>query len=96
MAKMQIFNATDPKRRPFMDQSLADRVKVSCPLHKTGKRYECDVSIPGHGFLRMNLRSGKSIGILDGFLCPMEDEQGKHQIDVFEPGCFVSVRLVGK
>ncbi len=91
--RVQVFNATDPHQWPFMDDALADSIRIHASIRKTDDNVLVEVSIPRSDYLGLTFQEHRRLGILIGFLCPFDEDGNKRYVDIFEPNRFIEVEL---
>ncbi|MBI4546957.1 MAG: NHL repeat-containing protein [Ignavibacteriae bacterium] len=92
-SRIQIFNASDPNKWPFMDQTLAERIHTTSAMKSKGERYLLEIAIPRNESLGLSLVHNEPLGILIGFLCPFDQDGSKRYVNLFEPNRFFYVSL---
>ncbi|MDI6765994.1 MAG: hypothetical protein QME52_04130 [Bacteroidota bacterium] len=91
--KVQILNATDPKKWPFIDQTLTENLHLTPSISFSEKKYRLKISIPKNIPLGFQLQSNQNIGLLFGFECVFDDDGSKRYLDIFEPNRFFITTL---
>ncbi|MBI3766830.1 MAG: hypothetical protein HY277_10080, partial [Ignavibacteriales bacterium] len=76
-AQVQIFNATDPHKWPFMDESLTNSIHLQSSLRREGQSFVTNLSISRNTFLGLTTTEGTAIGILIGFQCVFDEDGTK-------------------
>ncbi len=92
--KLQIFNAADPNKWPFMDESLNNKLQFHVRGPGDRPPYRISISLPRNGFFGLNYSPHKSIGLLAGFLRTPDADGNKRYVDLYEPNRFFKIELV--
>ena len=93
-SELVIVNCSDPRRWPFHDTELADKISISSEIEMIDDEYILRVSIPKDEYTGMNLEQGERLGVNIGFSVIMDAEGHQRYVTIFEPNRFFDVELV--
>lgn len=95
-ARVQIFNATDPKKWPFMDESLVGKFRWNSRIENNRRPHRISLSIPRNDFFGLNYSNNKRIGILAGFNRALDGGGNPRYLDFYEPNRLFNIELLEK
>ena len=91
--KKQIFDASDFINWPQMNSELAKELVVDFKVKKSGEKRIIEIAIFKNEKLGIHLEKSKLLGFNIGFYCPMDSQNHKRYITIFEPNRFMKARL---
>ncbi len=90
-AAVQLFNATDPYRWPYMDDSLARDVHFS--LTSGTSPYQIRLAVARSKMLALDWKNGGRVGLNIGFLSVFDGEGSRRYVDLYEPNRLLPLTL---
>ena len=88
---MQVFNAGDAQKWPYMDRTLAEQVKYRWFYRPATGRYE--LQIASNPRLGLRCETGERVGIDIGVTATMDEKGHEKYISIFEPNRFFDLVL---
>ena len=92
--ELVMVNCADPKRWPFHDAELVNKIKIRSEIEMINDEYFIRVSIPKDEYTGVNLEQGEKLGVNIGFSVIMDAEGHQRYVTIFEPNRFFDVELV--